>query len=74
MILTITSCEAERNLSKLSVIKKQILIKHARGKAELSFNSIHRKNITKLSLMKKQSKNMQSKNTINECYRGVSGS
>jgi hypothetical protein len=37
MALPIASCEAERNFSKQSFIKKQISIIHARGKTELSF-------------------------------------
>jgi hypothetical protein len=43
MTLPITSCEAERNFSDLSVIKKKISIKHARGKTELSFCPLYRK-------------------------------
>jgi len=43
MTLPNTSCEAEKPLSKLSVIKKQILLNHAREKTEMSFYSHYRK-------------------------------
>jgi len=42
--LPITSCEAERNFSKLSIIVgKQISINHVRGKTELSFYPLYKK-------------------------------
>ena len=42
-----TSCESEQDLSKLTVIKTQILISHVRGKTNFSFSSLTTENITK---------------------------
>ena len=51
MTLPITSCEAQRNFSKLSKIKTKNYINHTRGKTELSVYSLYIKCYYKIAVI-----------------------